>query len=130
MGFSLQQPKMIWLQQFVSKPLLSYTYVTLRHVMSQNCHVYHFTWYFVSMICCCFRLDMYIFSATASLLADKTNECIAISRKNYVIHTCVTRRHMPFHVKMICYLLLSSLKYYCYFSTNINNSSIITEFHW
>ena len=55
------------------------------------------------MICCCFRLDMYIFSATASLLADKTNECIAISRKNYVIHTCVTRRHMPFHVKMICY---------------------------
>ena len=87
----------------VSKPFLSYTYVTLRHVMSQNCHVYHFTWYFVSMICCCFRLDMYIFSATASLLADKTNECIAISRKNYVIHTCVTRRHMPFHVKMICY---------------------------
>ena len=87
----------------VSKPFLSSTYVILCHVISQNCHVYHFTWYFVSMICCCFRLDMYIFSATASLLADKTNECIAISRKNYVIHTCVTRRHMPFHVKMICY---------------------------
>ena len=52
MGFSLQQPKMALLQQFVSKPFLSYTYVTLRHVMSQNCHVYHFTWYFVSMICC------------------------------------------------------------------------------
>ena len=93
---------MIWLLQLFQN-LFCHThmshFVTLCHkiVTSTISRDILCQWFVVVFV------SMYIFSATASLLADKTNECIAISRKNYVIHTCVTRRHMPFHVKMICY---------------------------
>ena len=90
---------MIWLLQLFQN-LFCHThmshFVTLCHkiVTSTISRDILCQWFVVVFVC---------FSATASLLADKTNKCIAISRKNYVIHTCVTRRHMPFNLKMICY---------------------------